>query len=323
MSARRSGPPPTTKSESAGPGHTSASLQLGLGPEKPLERSTRRLKPAIHLRVPGSVRSGAWTLTSSSPETPVASWSLFRSRTAPMLCGASSRTSETLSIWVPNPHPRTARASPAASSSRGRLTASASRRSRTRGRWRGSGAPPPPLGERRLSAAKPAVRASPKAIAMPTTRSRPKLLTMGVGESRRARKPAPVARQAVPIVGPPRGGGGAYRVHAARAGGHLLVEAGLKLDRVVDGEADQDRQRGDRGHRQRAPDQAEEPEGERRGGERHGERQEPQAGAEDDREDERHHADGDCEQEQQGVLQRSGQAVDDDRGPRRPRSCRP
>ena len=47
--------------------------QLGSDPPKPLDLSTRRLKAAIQRIVAGSARSGAWILTSSSPETPVAS----------------------------------------------------------------------------------------------------------------------------------------------------------------------------------------------------------------------------------------------------------
>ena len=73
------------------------------------------------------------------------------------------------------------------------------------------------------------------------------------------------------------------RLRPARAGRDRLVVAGLELDRVVDGEADQDRQDRDRGHRQRAAEEAEQAEGERRRGEREAERQQPEAGAEDQR----------------------------------------
>ena len=186
-----------------------------------------------------------------------------------MLWGASSRMSETVSIWVPRPQPTTASASAdaehpprrwrstARSGERGRHGAggvACGRREPSRHRRR------PPRGarasarRRRLSAAKPAVRARPKAIAMPTTSSRPKLRTIGVGESCRARKPAAVARQAVRDRRAAARRGRARRLGAASARLDRLVEAGLELDRVVDGEADQDRQDGDRGHRQRAAD---------------------------------------------------------------------
>ena len=69
------------------------------------------------------------------------------------------------------------------------------------------------------------------------------------------------------------GGGATRRIGAGETRGDGLVEAGLELDRVVDGEADQDRQDGDRGHRQRAAGEAEEAEDERRRREGDGQRQ--------------------------------------------------
>ena len=77
---------------------------------------------------------------------------------------------------------------------------------------------------------------------------------------------------------PPRAGG----LDASAPALDRLVEAGLELDRVVDREADQDRQHRDRGHRQRAADQPQQAEGQSRGGEREGQRQQAQAGAEDE-----------------------------------------
>ena len=47
-----------------------------------------------------SVMSSARTVTSISPDTPVASWSVFTSFSAWRSCGTSSRTSETTSLWV-------------------------------------------------------------------------------------------------------------------------------------------------------------------------------------------------------------------------------
>jgi len=58
------------------------------------------------------------------------------------------------------------------------------------------------------------VSAQPKASAIPITRSSPKPRTIGTGDSRSTRKPAPVARQAVAMVGPPRA---AARGAASRA----------------------------------------------------------------------------------------------------------
>ena len=104
-------PPRVRKSESAGPGQMSASRQLGFSPPRSRSaRSTRCLKSAIQAIVAGSARSGASMLTSSSPETPVASCSSFRSLTAARPWGASERTSEMVSIWVPRPQPTSARA---------------------------------------------------------------------------------------------------------------------------------------------------------------------------------------------------------------------
>ncbi len=124
-----------------------------------------------------------------------------------------------------------------------------------------------------------------------------------------------MARQAAAIVGPPAVGGGSGRLGARQApSADRLVEAGLELDRVVDGEADQDRQGGDRGHRQGAAEEAEEAEDERRGGQGERQRQQAQARAEDEQQGQRHHHQGDGEEDEQGVLQRACEAVDDDRG---------
>ena len=113
---------------------------------------------------------------------------------------------------------------------------------------------------------------------MPTMRSQPKPRTIGIGESCSARKPAAVARQAVAMVGPPARGASRLRSAPPR----VLVEARLELDRVVDGEPDQDRQHRDRGHRQRAADEAEQAEGDRRRRQRDRQRQQPPARAEDE-----------------------------------------
>ena len=223
-------PPPVTKSDSAGPGQTSAALQLAFAPEKPPVSSARRLKSAIHRIVAGSVRSGALTRTSSSPDTPVTSCSSFSSSTAWTFCGASSRMSVSTLICVPTPQPMAARISPAASTLSG-CACPIPRRRCTRGGSEGcpcrarrpvfrptrsarenhrkaknparNGAPLASAPDRRLNAAKPPTKASAKAMAIPATRSRPKLRTIGVGDSWRARNPAAVARQAVAMTGPP------------------------------------------------------------------------------------------------------------------------
>ena len=141
------------------------------------------------------------------------------------------------------------------------------------------------------SAAKPAVRAQASAMAMPSTSRPPKPRTIGTGDESSNRKPTPVARPAVAIVGPPTA---AARSTAASGDGPSrrpanLVVASLELDRVVHSEADQHGQHGDRGHRQVTANQ-------RQGAERHRgrrqgqcQRKQPQAGPEDERERGGHH----------------------------------
>ena len=87
--------------------------------------------------------------------------------------------------------------------------------------------------------------------------------------------------------------GGLHRRSWRRgARSHRLRKAGLELDRVVDGEADQHRQDRDRGHGQRAPDQRQEAEHEAGRADRDPERQEPQRGPEDQREGDHHRRQG-------------------------------
>ena len=64
------------------------------------------------------------------------------------------------------------------------------------------------------------------------------------------------------IVGPERLAAVLAAVCAGGTGRLDLVEAGLELDRVVDGQADQDWQDRYRGHRQGAADEVEEAEDE-------------------------------------------------------------
>ena len=129
--------------------------------------------------------------------------------------------SETTSVRVPAIQPQTASTSAAASTLPGLAIATASARlpiAPTRAPTAPApaasraAAPRAPAGAAlalprqaaSASAAKPAVAATAKASAMPTTSSSPKERTIGIGESARAAKPAAVARQAVPITGPPR-----------------------------------------------------------------------------------------------------------------------
>ncbi len=94
----------------------------------------------------------------------------------------------------------------------------------------------------------------------------------------------------------------------------LLVEACLELDRVVDGEADRDRQDGDRRHRQDAAEEPEQAEDDCRRRQCQGQREQAQTGAEDGQQSQRHRRQRHPEEHQQGVLQRPFEAVDHDRG---------
>jgi hypothetical protein len=178
----------------------------------------------------GSVRSAPDSVTSISPETPVASWRTFTSSSAWRSRGTSSRTSEITSVCVSAAHPSTATASPIIRTRRGRTSATSTPRrphaaslSRTRpirspkplvaiashrpaafARSRGSmGGTSGRRSEKRISAAKPAVSAHSRATRIPITRSTPNPRTIGTGESKRTRKPTAVDRPAVAIVGPP------------------------------------------------------------------------------------------------------------------------
>ena len=95
------------------------------------------------------------------------------------------------------------------------------------------------------------------------------------------------------------------RVDALCACRLLLLDAALELDRVVDGEADQHRQDGDRGHREAGAGECHRAERHARGGERDQQRQQPQARAEQQQQGERHRRDGDDQQHRDPV----GQAV--------------
>ena len=233
-----------------------------------MSRRTRCLKAAIQRSVAGSVRSGASTLTSSSPETPVASWSLFRSRTSRRLCGASSRTSEY--GFDLGPHPpadgrpgRDRRPGPGA----GGLTDERSSRRVQSGPGARVGRPasgrarrgPRPVAQAQSGEARgqrqPEGDRDPddeQQAEAPDHRRRREQQGEEAGAGRQA---GDGDRRAAPRHGP------ASRLRPSGPGVDLLVVAGLELDRVVDREADQDRQHRDRGHRQRAAGDAEETEG--------------------------------------------------------------
>ena len=160
-------------------------------------------------------------------------------------------------------------------------------------------------------------------MTMPATRSKPKLRTIGVGRAAgrgsrrrwRGRRWRSWGRRDWRRLGLPR--------RPSRPVAYCLVEAGLELDRVVDGEADQDRQDGDRGHRQGAADEAQEAEGEGRGGQGDRQRQQAQAGAEDEEQGQGHHRERDAEEDEEGVLRGRGRGRRRRPGRRRRRSCRP
>ncbi len=159
----------------------------------------------------------------------------------------------------------------------------------------------------------PAVSARPKAIARPPTKSSPKERTMGIGERIRTRNPAAVASAAVATIGPPA----AAASPAARAGDEpgtsSLRESRLKLNRIIDGQADQDRQSGDHRHRQRASEDGERTERDRARDKAHAQRQEPERGREDEREDQRHHKQRGDQKGPDLPFELTGQAVGQNR----------
>ncbi len=152
-----------------------------------------------------------------------------------------------------------------------------------------------------------------KAIAIPSTRSRAKPRTIGIGERTRTQNPAAVARPAVAITGPPR----AAASTAARGGEEPLAqrldEARLELDRVVDRQPDQDGQHGDRGHGQRTADERQEPERDPCRAERDAERQEPERGAEHERERDHHRRERRRQQDEDLRRELLRQALEHDR----------
>ena len=92
----------------------------------------------------------------------------------------------------------------------------------------------------------------------------------------------------------------------------LLLDARLELDRVVDGEADEDRQDGDRGHREAGADERHRAERHGGGGECDQQWQESQAGFEQQQEGECHRGDGDDQQGGDPARDAAGECVGDD-----------
>ena len=171
-----------------------------------------------------------------------------------------------------------------------------------------------------VSAANPAVSAHPKASAIPITSSSPKPRTIGTGDSRRTRKPAPVARQAVAMVGPSERGRARSRLARGQAlGAHHLVVARMELDRVVDGEPDQDGKHGDRGHGQGGADDRHGPEQDAHRRQGDGERQQPRRAArrraEGGQQGQGHHDERRDEQDLDGAGDVAGERGQDDRSP--------
>ncbi len=224
------------RSGRAGPGQSSvpSARQSGNSPVKPCSSRTRCLKSRIQVIASGVVTSSPRTITSTSPETPVTSWSSSTDSSAGRSAGTSSRTSETTSVWVPTPQPSTASAAAVASTRPGAAIAIASaerpneelrariepprRRARAPAVAKEAAAPSSAsgaamVGRRRARdragsaeerAARPAVREIASAEMIPITRAKANSRTIGIGESTSERKPTVVASAAVAITGPPR-----------------------------------------------------------------------------------------------------------------------
>ncbi len=90
-----------------------------------------------------------------------------------------------------------------------------------------------------------------------------------------------------------------------------LSDPRLELDRVVDGEPDEHRQHGDRGHGQGGPRRRERAEGERRGEQRESERQQPRSACEHEPERAGHHHDHRDQQKRDRARDRLGEIGDD------------
>ena len=185
------------------------------------------MKAAIQRSVAGSVRSGASTLTSSSPETPGRLLQLDsdprpRGRSGGPARGcrsrsrSGSRAPQPISGQAPARSPRT-RPGGGRSQARVRTAGGSGRRGRLPSLRRGPDRRPPArTGPSRVTEAQGREAGGQRqpecdrdADARAAGRSRG---PSGSGRAARTRKPAPVARQAVPIVGPAAAGGGSGRL---------------------------------------------------------------------------------------------------------------
>ena len=239
--------------------------------------------------------------------------------------------SETTSVWESTTQPPTASSAPIASTSTGRRSetpvtrrpiAPRRRPSAAAGRANGRAserrqvarrrAPTPPRRpDPGAATARPAPPSPPTArrrtpARTPPISTRPKPRTIGTGDSSSTAKP---------------GHGGQHRRpdrrqrQPHRAVEAVLLQPRLVLDRVVDAEAEQHGQDGDRGQRQPRAEQRHQPEHGAGRAERDRQRQHPVAPpAEDERQHQRHHQQAADQQADQRVRQRPGDVVDDDHG---------
>ena len=284
----------------------------------------------------------ARTTTSISPATPLSFCSVFTSWSAWRSWGTSSRTSDTTSLWVSTARPRTATAKPTARIRRGRCTACASARSevstphsRTRAQRQATACARPGAGHPVPAALRAGAHAREPRAALggrqAHQRGEPGGQRAGQRQHHAQHQQRPEAahqrhgreqqHQEPDGRGQPGGGDGGPAGRGRRHRGLAVVEAalpplvvaGLELDRVVHGQADQHRQHRDRRHGQAAAGQGQRAEGQRRGGQRHGQRQQPQPGAEHQRQRRRHEQQGRPQQHEDGAAHRVGQALDDHR----------
>ena len=127
---------------------------------------------------------------------------------------------------------------------------------------------------------------------MPTASSRPKSRIIGTLAKRRARKAKMASKVTTSSAGPRFARRLLDRVLLA-VDDHLLLDARVHLDRVVDAHAEHHRQAGDGDDRERDAEVAGQAERPHDADEDHAEREQPPADVEGDQEDDHHEADGD------------------------------
>ena len=265
-------------------------------------RSSIRSSPGWRGRVPD-------TSTATSPPTPVSRSSVSSACSELRSWGTSFVMSVSTLVCVSSPQPSAASASPAHSTRSGRRSAGPSANRDDGARQRvvaqqlagpapGRGQPPrAPAGARARAGGAAARRAAaaraPRRRRSARTAARSRRPRRAARRSRAPSAPARAAARASPRRSPRRRwrssgrrrarrarspqsrsgpGGGPARLAAER-----LADAGLELDRVVDGEADQHRQHGDRGDGQRGAGGRQRAEGQRGGEQRERQRQQARA----------------------------------------------